>query len=207
MLGSLSELEPQLEKHYIYTSAQSFGPSLTPEHRMLGPWPSFQGPTPVILPLISPLRALPALKRQLPFGEVSPAHVAPITQSRTGPDGLIIPSVPPFSFPTPQPPPLNNTLGLIQAWPSPLRPVDLPAATLPQFLSLAIVNSANARETCGLLLGLLVDSALRITTLMIPDQDCTRSSCTIADQEQVSAFEEHRALTTLGWVSAVYRIA
>jgi STAM-binding protein len=82
-----------------------------------------------------------------------------------------------------------------------LRQVMLPVSTLPRFLSIAAVNTAQKRETCGLLLGKHVGNSFRISTLLIPKQTATENSCSMTHEELVAQFQLTRDLITLGWVN------
>ena len=81
-----------------------------------------------------------------------------------------------------------------------LKTVQFPRDVLPRFLSIASVNTAKNRETCGLLLGKLKGEKYIVTTLLIPRQHSTSDTCTMDEEELVSAFTEARSLMTLGWV-------
>lgn len=82
-----------------------------------------------------------------------------------------------------------------------LRAVTLPSSTLPRFLSIAALNTAQNRETCGLLLGKLRKNTFYVSTLLIPKQTATDDTCTMTDEELVFEFQDKRELLTLGWVS------
>lgn len=82
-----------------------------------------------------------------------------------------------------------------------LRTVKLPRECLPRFLSIARVNTARNRETCGLLLGKDRGNKFVVTTLLIPKQRSTSDTCTMDEEELVLQFTEERHLITLGWVS------
>ncbi|KLO07033.1 Mov34-domain-containing protein [Schizopora paradoxa] len=81
-----------------------------------------------------------------------------------------------------------------------LKTVQFPRDVLPRFLSIASVNTAKNRETCGLLLGKLKGERYVVTTLLIPRQHSTSDTCTMDEEELVSAFTETRSLMTLGWI-------
>jgi STAM-binding protein len=82
-----------------------------------------------------------------------------------------------------------------------LKNVNLPRDCLPRFLSIAAVNTARNRETCGLLLGKDKGHKFVVTTLLIPKQHSTSDTCTMDEEELVMQFTEERNLITLGWVS------
>jgi STAM-binding protein len=81
-----------------------------------------------------------------------------------------------------------------------LKSVNLPRECLPRFLSIASVNTARNRETCGLLLGKDKERKFVVTTLLIPTQHSTSDTCTMDEEELVLKFTEERSLITLGWV-------
>lgn len=79
----------------------------------------------------------------------------------------------------------------------------LPHECLNRFLSIAKINTAKNRETCGLLLGKDKGSKFIVTTLLIPKQHSTSDTCTMDEEELVMQFTEERHLITLGWVSRI----
>ena len=81
-----------------------------------------------------------------------------------------------------------------------LKTVSFPLNCLNRFISIALINTARNRETCGLLLGTEEGGRYVVTTLLIPEQHATRDTCTIDDEELVMQFTEMRSLITLGWV-------
>lgn len=88
-----------------------------------------------------------------------------------------------------------------------LKSVRLPRECLHRFLSIARVNTAKNRETCGLLLGKDKGSKYIVTTLLIPKQHSTSDTCTMDEEELVLQFTEERHLITLGWVSSFFFIS
>ncbi|OJA19098.1 hypothetical protein AZE42_10046 [Rhizopogon vesiculosus] len=81
-----------------------------------------------------------------------------------------------------------------------LKTVSLPRECLPRFLSIASLNTARNRETCGLLLGKDRGNKFTVTTLLIPRQHSTSDTCTMDEEELVLQFTEERSLITLGWI-------
>ncbi|KAI5996039.1 hypothetical protein EDC04DRAFT_2612919 [Pisolithus marmoratus] len=81
-----------------------------------------------------------------------------------------------------------------------LKTVLLPRDCLPRFLSIAALNTARNRETCGLLLGKDQNSKYVVTVLLIPKQHSTSDTCTMDEEELVMQFTEERSLITLGWI-------
>jgi STAM-binding protein len=84
--------------------------------------------------------------------------------------------------------------------PHELKTVTLPRECLQRFLSIAAVNTARNRETCGLLLGKDRGSKYVVTTLLIPKQRSTSDTCAMEEEELVLQFTEERSLITLGWI-------
>ncbi|KAI6143805.1 hypothetical protein BKA82DRAFT_4183466 [Pisolithus tinctorius] len=81
-----------------------------------------------------------------------------------------------------------------------LKTVLLPRDCLPRFLSIAALNTARNRETCGLLLGRDQNGKYVVTVLLIPKQHSTSDTCTMDEEELVMQFTEERSLITLGWI-------
>ena len=83
------------------------------------------------------------------------------------------------------------------------RPLVVPEALMPSFLSLAEPNTTVNVETCGFLAGRITRGRLVITHLVIPRQSGTADSCTTESEEDFLAFLDDNNLITLGWVSQV----
>jgi hypothetical protein len=81
-----------------------------------------------------------------------------------------------------------------------LKTVSFPRDCLNRFTSIASINTAKNRETCGLLLGKDKGGRYVVTTLLIPKQHATSDTCAIDEEELVTQFREARSLITLGWV-------
>jgi hypothetical protein len=81
-----------------------------------------------------------------------------------------------------------------------LRTVLFPRDCLHRFASIASINTARNRETCGLLLGKYKGGRYVVTSLLIPKQHATGDSCAIDEEELVMQFTEGRSLIILGWV-------
>ena len=84
-----------------------------------------------------------------------------------------------------------------------LRTVFFPRDSLNQFVSIALINTAQNRETCGLLLGKDKGGRFVVTTLLIPKQHSTSDTCAMDEEELVMQFTEERSLITLGWVCSL----
>jgi STAM-binding protein len=78
--------------------------------------------------------------------------------------------------------------------------VSFPRDCLIRFISIASINTARNRETCGLLLGNYMGGRYAVTTLLIPKQHATSDICAMDEEELVTQFTEERSLITLGWV-------
>ena len=83
---------------------------------------------------------------------------------------------------------------------SKLRTVIFPRDCSNRFASIASINTARNRETCGLLLGKYKDGRYVVTTLLIPKQHAMGDTCAIVEEELVMQFAEERSLIILGWV-------
>ncbi len=80
------------------------------------------------------------------------------------------------------------------------QPPPFPRDCLNRFTSIASINTAKNRETCGLLLGKDNGGSYVVTTLLIPKQHSTSDTCAMDEEELVMQFTEERSLITLGWV-------
>jgi len=81
-----------------------------------------------------------------------------------------------------------------------LKAVSFPRDCMNWFTSVASINTAKHRETCGLLLGKSKGGRYVVTTLLIPKQHATSVTCAIDEEELVTQFTEERSLITLGWI-------
>lgn len=103
------------------------------------------------------------------------------------------PMVVPDTHPRSMLPPSN-----IRNHSSGLTPVILPRECLPRFISIAKVNTALNKETCGLLLGRRRDSKYVVTALLVPKQRSTSSTCMVEDSDLVKKLTEERGFLTIG---------
>ena len=115
------------------------------------------------------------------------------------------PKNPPYAQSTspPQVPPMElvaPAVGGADPVPRELKTVAFPRDCLNRFTSIASINTARNRETCGLLLGKDMGWRFVVTTLLIPKQHSTSDTCTMDGEELVMQFTEERSLITLGWV-------
>jgi len=81
-----------------------------------------------------------------------------------------------------------------------LKTVSFPRDCMNLFTSIASINTAKNRETCGLLLGKDKGERYVVTILLIPKQHTTSDTCAIEEEELVTQFTEERSLITLGWI-------
>jgi hypothetical protein len=81
-----------------------------------------------------------------------------------------------------------------------LKVVSFPRDCMSLFTSIASINTAKNRETCGLLLGEDKGGRYIVTTMLIPKQHATSDTCGIDEEGLVMQFAEERSLITLGWV-------
>ncbi|KAL2716424.1 STAM-binding protein-like A [Vespula squamosa] len=81
-----------------------------------------------------------------------------------------------------------------------LRDIVLPSKLIENFLALAFSNTANNKETCGILTGKLEQNKLLITHLLIPQQTGSPDSCLTLNEEDIFDFQDHHNLITLGWI-------
>lgn len=133
-----------------------------------------------------------------------PSEGAPLTQEYRweSPAPPFIPQPPaPAAAPSPRIAPASSTERKDPRSSRELKTVNFPRSVLPRFLSIASVNTAKNRETCGLLLGKQKGEKYIVTTLLIPRQHSTSDTCTMDEEELVLEFTEKRSLITLGWVS------
>jgi STAM-binding protein len=107
----------------------------------------------------------------------------------------------------PPPPPPKQAVAPPSRGPDPvareLKSVSFPRDCLNRFTSIASINTARNRETCGLLLGKDKGGRFVVTTLLIPKQHSTSDTCAMDEEELVMQFTEERSLITLGWVGGL----
>lgn len=81
-----------------------------------------------------------------------------------------------------------------------LRTIFLPAALRSEFLAVAAPNTRKNLETCGILCGTLVQNALFISRLVIPEQEATSDTCGTTDEEGLFTYCDSEELMVLGWI-------
>ncbi|CUS12269.1 unnamed protein product [Tuber aestivum] len=83
---------------------------------------------------------------------------------------------------------------------TPLRTIFLPATLRQQFLLMAEPNTKRNLETCGILCGTLVQNALFVSRLVIPEQEATSDTCSTKDEEGLFEYVDREDLMVLGWI-------
>ncbi|XP_006483860.1 AMSH-like ubiquitin thioesterase 2 isoform X3 [Citrus sinensis] len=81
-----------------------------------------------------------------------------------------------------------------------LQDVHISAQLMEDFLELAKENTDKDLETCGVLGAFLENGTFYVTTLIIPKQDSTSSSCQALNEEDVFAIQNERSLFPMGWI-------
>ncbi|THH09005.1 hypothetical protein EW145_g2316 [Phellinidium pouzarii] len=157
-----------------------YGPRDAPQQA--SPYATGSSPRPTVPP--RPIQEMPQPYQQQP----PPPSAPPIYPSAVGPAPRIAPAS-------------SAERRDLQASRE-LKTVNFPRAVLMRFLSIASVNTAKNRETCGLLLGKPKGSKFVVTTLLIPKQHSTSDTCTMDEEELVLEFTESRSLITLGWANS-----
>lgn len=82
----------------------------------------------------------------------------------------------------------------------PIRPVFLPDRLRRTFLDIAADNTRRGLEMCGILCGTLVNNALFISCLLIPEQKCTSDTCETENESAMLDFCIAQDLLMLGWI-------
>lgn len=82
----------------------------------------------------------------------------------------------------------------------PLRPMFVPDDLRGKFLKVAEPNTRRGLECCGLLCGNLRNNALFVTTLLIPEQECSDNTCDTVNEESIWQFCEDNDVIIMGWI-------
>ncbi|KAH9905614.1 hypothetical protein F4778DRAFT_671383 [Xylariomycetidae sp. FL2044] len=82
----------------------------------------------------------------------------------------------------------------------PLRSVFLPRQLRSVFLSVASENTRRGLEMCGILCGNLVNNALFVSCLLIPEQKCTSDTCETENEDTMLEYCMNEDLIVLGWI-------
>ncbi|KAF8465964.1 hypothetical protein BDZ91DRAFT_658552 [Kalaharituber pfeilii] len=81
-----------------------------------------------------------------------------------------------------------------------LRTIFLPSLLRHKFLAIAFPNTRRNLETCGVLCGTLIQNALFISRLVIPEQVVTSDTCNMTDEESLFHYVDSEDLMVLGWI-------
>lgn len=81
-----------------------------------------------------------------------------------------------------------------------LRTIFLPSTLRSEFLNVAASNTRKNLETCGILCGTLIQNALFISRLVIPEQEATSDTCGTTDEEGLFMYCDSEDLMVLGWI-------
>ncbi|KAF5779754.1 putative proteasome endopeptidase complex [Helianthus annuus] len=81
-----------------------------------------------------------------------------------------------------------------------LKDVHISTQLLDGFLDLAKDNTSRDLETCGVLGAFLKGRTYYVTTLIIPKQDSTSSSCQAINEEEIFAIHNEQSLIPVGWI-------
>lgn len=83
----------------------------------------------------------------------------------------------------------------------PMRSVFVPRGLMAEFLEVAAPKTSKGLETCGILLGSVVNNAWFIRCLLIPDQRATSDTCEMINEEKVIDYcEKEGDLWQVGWI-------
>ncbi|XP_052185023.1 AMSH-like ubiquitin thioesterase 2 isoform X2 [Diospyros lotus] len=81
-----------------------------------------------------------------------------------------------------------------------IKDVHISAQLIEDFLALARDNTNNDLETCGVIGAFLRGGTFYVTTLIIPKQESTSSSCQALNEEDIFAILSEQSLFPLGWI-------
>jgi len=137
-------------------------------------------------------RLPPSLPPKEPRTDAPYASQPPPLPSKTA-----LPSSPPQTPSTPAPQ-FATTSHLENN--TPLRTLFLPSPLRHRFLSLASPQTAQNLETCGILAGTLLQNALFITHLIIPEQTSTPDTCEMTNEASLHTYCDTHDLMVLGWI-------
>jgi STAM-binding protein len=76
----------------------------------------------------------------------------------------------------------------------------LPASLRSTFLQIAHPNTSANLETCGILCGTLIQNALFVSRLVIPEQEATSDTCATKDEEGLFEYCDKEDLMVFGWI-------
>ncbi|KAK9276537.1 hypothetical protein L1049_006071 [Liquidambar formosana] len=81
-----------------------------------------------------------------------------------------------------------------------LEDVHISAQLMEDFLELARDNTEKDLETCGVLGAFLERGTIYVTTLIIPKQESTSSTCQAINEEEIFAIQNEQSLFPVGWI-------
>ncbi|XP_043704042.1 AMSH-like ubiquitin thioesterase 2 [Telopea speciosissima] len=81
-----------------------------------------------------------------------------------------------------------------------LQDVHISARLMEDFLELARDNTDKDLETCGILGAFLKEGTFYVTTLIVPNQESTSSSCQALNEEEIYAVQNEQSLFPIGWI-------
>lgn len=81
-----------------------------------------------------------------------------------------------------------------------LQDVHISGRLMEEFLELARDNTKDDLETCGVLGAFLERGTFYVTTLIIPKQESTSSTCQAISEEEIFAIQNERSLFPVGWI-------
>eukprot|EP01105_Mastigella_eilhardi_P006231 TRINITY_DN1783_c0_g1_i10.p1 TRINITY_DN1783_c0_g1~~TRINITY_DN1783_c0_g1_i10.p1 ORF type:complete len:593 (+),score=141.28 TRINITY_DN1783_c0_g1_i10:1507-3285(+) len=68
------------------------------------------------------------------------------------------------------------------------------------FLVMAQGNTVNDIETCGILAGVLRENVFHVTHCIVPQQNNTKDTCVMLNEDALFQFQDQHSLLTLGWI-------
>ncbi|KAL8519071.1 hypothetical protein ACS0TY_010133 [Phlomoides rotata] len=81
-----------------------------------------------------------------------------------------------------------------------LKDIHMSGRLMEDFVDAARENTDKDLETCGVLGAFLKDGAFYVTTLIIPKQEATSSSCQAVNEEEICAIQNEESLFPIGWI-------
>ena len=83
---------------------------------------------------------------------------------------------------------------------TPLRCLFLPQKLRSEFLKIAHPNTRKSIETCGILCGTIVQNAVFISRLVIPEQEGTSDTCDMTNEGALFDYCESHDMMVFGWI-------
>lgn len=93
-----------------------------------------------------------------------------------------------------------NDVGDQDNEPKDLQDVHISGRLMEDFIDLAKDNTEKDLETCGVLGAFLERGTFYVTTLIIPKQESTSSSCQAINEAEVFSIQNERSLFPAGWI-------